>query len=119
MKTKRINSRDKGKRGERAWVKELHVNGFNGARRSQQYCGSADSADVIVPSLPSVHHEVKIGNQVPKKIYDFIDQAKNDCGINMPIVAIKRDHCEWLVVMRAEDWCSLIKETDRVKVDVV
>lgn len=112
---KRINSRDKGKRGERAWRNVLRSEGFAKAYRAQQYCGSNDSADVICPELPTLHFEVKIGNQVPVKIYDFMTQAVNDCAANTPIVACKRDNCEWLVLMRPDDFFAIVRESDRVK----
>ena len=41
-----MNSREKGKRGERQWRDELRANGY-GARRGQQFCGSAESPDVV------------------------------------------------------------------------
>lgn len=110
---KRKDSRDKGKRGERGWRNFLWHQGFTDAYRSQQFCGSNNSADVIDPSMPNIHYEVKIGMQVPKKIYDYVEQAKNDCGINTPVIALKRDRCEWLVVLRGEDYCSMAKGFSR------
>jgi hypothetical protein len=37
-----MNSREKGKRGERAWRDELRAAGYD-ARRGQQFSGSPDS----------------------------------------------------------------------------
>ena len=54
----RVNSRRKGARGERQWRDELRANGYC-ARRGQQFCGSAESPDVICDSLPWIHFEVK------------------------------------------------------------
>ena len=53
-----MNSRDKGKRGERQWRDELRKNGYH-ARRGQQFSGSPDSPDVICDGLPWAHFEVK------------------------------------------------------------
>jgi Holliday junction resolvase len=113
-KKKRINSNEKGKRGEREWKLFLWEEGFAGAYRAQQYSGTEGTADVINPSMPMIHNEVKTGKQVPQKIYNFMEQAKRDCGDKIPIVAIKRDYCNWMVVMCAEDWSSIIKETEHV-----
>ena len=53
-----MNSRQKGKRGEREAAVFLTVNGLP-ARRGQQFSGSPDSPDVVCPLLPGVHLEVK------------------------------------------------------------
>jgi len=53
-----VNSREKGKRGERQWRDELRANGY-AARRGQQFAGSAESPDVVCDSLPWIHFEVK------------------------------------------------------------
>jgi hypothetical protein len=53
-----MNSRQKGKRGERAWRDVLLAHGFQ-ARRGRQFPGSPDSPDVVCPDLPTVHFEVK------------------------------------------------------------
>ena len=53
-----MNSREKGKRGERQWRDELRANGY-GARRGQQFSGSAESPDVVCEGLPWIHFEVK------------------------------------------------------------
>jgi len=45
-----MNSREKGKRGERQWRDELRANGY-AARRGQQFSGSPDSPDVICDGL--------------------------------------------------------------------
>ena len=54
-----INSKEKGKRGERDAVKFLRGSGFRNARRSQQYSGNDGTADIIVPELAYIHIEVK------------------------------------------------------------
>lgn len=110
---KKINSKQKGKRGELAWKNFLWAEGFTSSYRSQQFCGSENSADVICPQLPTIHQEVKFTQQF--NAYAAMQQAANDCGTNTPIVAHKKNNCEWLVVMRAHDWINMIKETSLVK----
>lgn len=110
---KKINSRQKGQRGERAWRDMLREQGFDSAYRSQQFCGSANSADVICHELPSLHFEVKYTEKF--NAYDAINQAWQDAGDKTPVVAHRRNNCDWLVIMKADDWFSLLRETDRVK----
>lgn len=51
-----MNSREKGKRGERELAGELRRHGYD-ARRGQQYCGANGDADVV--GLPGLHIECK------------------------------------------------------------
>lgn len=94
-----MNSREKGKRGERQWRDELRAQGF-AARRGQQFSGSPDSPDVISDDLPWIHFEVKAVERL--NIEDAMEQARRDCAGNVPIVAHKRSFRPWLVTMTAE-----------------
>jgi len=106
-----INSRAKGARGEREWRDQLRNEGFD-ARRGQQFSGGADSPDVICESLPGLHWEVKrveAGNP-----YIWMEQAQRDAGsAKMPVVAHKRNGKEWLCILRAEDFFTLLRETNQ------
>ncbi len=106
-----INSRAKGARGEREWRDQLRNEGFD-ARRGQQFSGGADSPDVICESLPGLHWEVKrveAGNP-----YHWMEQAQRDAGdAKMPVVAHKRNGKEWLCILRAEDFFTLLRETNQ------
>lgn len=51
-----MNSREKGKRGERELAGELRRHGYD-ARRGQQYCGANGDADVV--GLSGLHIECK------------------------------------------------------------
>jgi hypothetical protein len=107
------NSNLKGKRGERAWRDKLREHGFLQAKRGQQHAGGADSPDVVCPELPSIQFEVKRTEKL--SIYDAMSQAKRDAGdYKLPVVAHRRNNHDWLVIMDANDWLNLIKETDRV-----
>lgn len=100
-----MNSRAKGCRGEREWRDELRAKGFT-ARRGQQFAGGPDSPDVICQELPGLHFEVKrveAGNP-----YKWMAQAERDAGSKIPIVAHKRNSCDWLVFMRASDFLSFL-----------
>lgn len=96
-----MNSRDKGARGEREFAAFLRERGIE-ARRGQQFSGSPDSPDVV-HSLPDTHFEVKRCERwEPEKWYA---QAVRDAGPNeVPIVAMKKNRGEWLVVLSADDF---------------
>lgn len=101
-----MNSRDKGKRGERAWRDELRANGYD-ARRGQQFCGSPDSPDVICDALAFLHFEVKCVERL--NIEEAMEQARRDAGAKVPIVAHKRNHRRWLVTMDAETFFRFLR----------
>jgi hypothetical protein len=74
---RRMNSREKGKRGERQWRDELRAHGF-AARRGQQFAGGAESPDVVCEELAWIHFEVKAVERL--NIEDSMEQARKDCG---------------------------------------
>ena len=100
-----MNSRDKGKRGEREWAKVCREHGYE-ARRGQQFCGADGSADVV--GIPGVHLEVKrverlnIDNAMEQSISDARDGE-------MPVVAHRKNGGTWLVTMTASDWFEVIE----------
>jgi hypothetical protein len=73
-----MNSREKGKRGERQWRDELRANGY-AARRGQQFSGSAESPDVVCESLPWIHFEVKAVERL--NIEEAMEQARRDARV--------------------------------------
>lgn len=103
-----INSKEKGKRGERQWRDELRANGFV-ARRGQQFAGGADSPDVVCPALDSsVHFEVKLTERL--KLHDAVTQAALDGGqYKEPIVAHRRNNGQWLVTMPSTTFFKLLR----------
>jgi len=96
----RINSRQKGARGERQWRDELRANGYE-ARRGQQFSGSPDSPDVVCLALPWAHFEVKAVEQLD--IEAAMAQARRDSAGKIPVVAHRRNFSPWLVTLEA-DW---------------
>jgi len=102
-----MNSRAKGARGERAFRDLLRAEGYE-ARRGQQFSGSPDSPDVVCPDLAGLHFEIKCVERL--NIEDAMAQARRDAGAaKTPIVAHKRNHCNWLITMDAETFFSLIR----------
>jgi len=99
-----MNSKRKGKRGELEFARFCREQGYN-VRRGQQYNG-LEGEDVV--GLPGIHVEVKRVERL--NIYDAIAQSKRDARGKIPIVAHRRNNCEWLITMRAEDWFKLYRE---------
>ena len=68
-----MNSREKGKKGERELAGILKAHGYK-ARRGQQYCGTSGEADVI--GIPGVHIECKRAEAL--NLYTAMAQAVRD-----------------------------------------
>jgi hypothetical protein len=96
-------SKQKGKRGERFVVNFLRSLGLT-ARRSQQYCGSEHSADVI--SVPGIHIESKFVERL--NIGDAMNQAEADCGDNVPVIFHKRNRKPLMISFKAEDLITFV-----------
>lgn len=106
---KKINSRQKGARGERELAGYLREYGYD-MRRGQQYCGANGDADVV--GLPGIHIECKRVEKL--NIYDAISQASHDKKENeIPTVMHRKNNHEWLVTMKLEDWIEIYKESRR------
>lgn len=104
-----INSRAKGAQAEREFRDKLREHGYS-ARRGQQFSGSPDSPDVVCEDLPNIHWEVKRVENL--SLYPAMEQAIRDSGPEKtPVVAHRRNGKEWLVVMRADDFFSLLHGT--------
>ena len=103
--SKRINSKDKGRRGERELAKKLREYGYN-CRRGQQYSG-IEGEDIV--GLPGIHIECKRVERL--NIYNAITQAERDAGNDkFPAVFHRKNNCEWLVTMPLEHWIELYRE---------
>ena len=100
-----MNSKDKGARGERELASKLREYGYD-TRRGQQFCGANGDADAV--GLPGIHIECKRTERF--NLYDALDQAKRDCHKNTPVVMHRKNNCEWVVVMRLEDFIEMYKE---------
>lgn len=101
-------SREKGKNGERELAKKLREFGFE-ARRGAQYCGANGDADVI--GLKGVHIEVKRTEAL--RLYDALAQSISDAREGeKPIVAHRKNNCQWVVIQPLEDWIELYKESN-------
>ena len=93
-----MNSREKGKRGERELAKYLRDHGIE-SRRGQQYSGIG-GADVV--GIPGIHIECKRVERL--NIEDAMNQSIRDAGDDIPVVMHRRNRGEWLCTMLLEDW---------------
>ena len=98
-----MNSRDKGKRGERELAKVLRENGYD-CRRGQQFNGADGSADVI--GLDGIHIECKRVEKL--NIYDAMYQSIEDArDWEIPVVMHRKNKKPWLVTMLLVDWLDM------------
>ena len=105
----KINSRQKGARGEREARDLLRRFGFK-AERGQQNAGGVDSPD-IKHNVPGWHFEVKRVERLNLSV--AMAQAERDAGgVNKPCVLHKRNGEPWLVTIKAEDFLALLGGMD-------
>ena len=106
QRSERVNSRNKGKVGEREFASLLREHGFD-ARRGQQFSGSPDSPDVVSDALAWLHVEVKRVQNL--NLTDACVQAEGDCGGKPWVVAHRRNHAAWLITMRADTFFNFLR----------
>lgn len=105
----KINSKRKGKEGELELSHKLQDYGYFNCRRSQQYAGINNDADLL--GLDGIHIECKRVEKL--NIYNAISQAIHDAKEGLlPTVFHRKNRCEWLVTMRLDDWIKLYREWD-------
>ena len=103
------NSRAKGGRGERESASKWREHGFE-ARRSAQTNGLLGEADIIIDGT-DLWVEVKRIKSF-KTLYKFMAQSIRDAAktFRKPIVMLRADDCEWLIVLRADDFIEIYRE---------
>ena len=106
------NSREKGKRYERHVASLFRSEGFDDARRSQQFCGANGDADIV--GVRGLHIECKAREKM--QLYDWVSQSKNEAqNGDLPVVIHKRNNCADLVTMEFKDWIQLYREWEASK----
>src|SRR3954462_9637928 len=101
-----MNSREKGKRGEREFAALLRRSGFD-ARRGQQFAGGAESPDVVSETLAWLHMEVKLVEQL--NLSAACVQAQRDAAGKPWIVAHRRNAAPWRITMSFETFVGLVR----------
>ena len=104
-----MNSRNKGKRGELEAARILREHGYE-ARRSQQYAGINNDADVV--GLPGIHIEVKRVEKlnVDEALQQSIRDAKDD---EVPVLMHRKNRTEWKITMLFDDWIEMYEAWER------
>jgi Holliday junction resolvase len=109
-----VNSRSKGARGERMWRDQLREAGFKAIRGCQHSARDADGTeapDVICPSLPGIHHEVKFVEDL--NVRSAIEQANRDKKPHqIGVVPHKKKNVPWVVMLLLSDFDKILKRTD-------
>lgn len=96
-----LNSRRKGKTGELEAAEVLRTLFGWATRRSQQYSGTSDSADLRVEQTPNLFWEVKRVNRLC--VAKTMKTAAAQCGRRVPVLMHRPDRCEWLLTIRLSD----------------
>ena len=116
---KKINSRNKGKRGELEWCKVVKSEGFE-AFRGAQHAGKnlktgVASPDVITPDL-NIHYEVKRVERL--NLDDALAQARRDANPGeIAAVSHRKNNGPWMVTMSSDDHFNLVRNSDYVKTE--
>lgn len=101
-----MNSRQKGARFERDLAKMLRDEGFDEARRGQQFSGINGDADVL--GCPFLHIEAK--NVQKLNLRDAMSQSERDAREGeIPVVMHKKDRMPVLVTLNFEDFMRFYK----------
>lgn len=102
-----MNSKKKGKNGELELVHKLQDYGYENVRRSQQYAGINNDADLV--NLPGIHIECKRVEKL--NLYDAMSQSIHDAKDDeFPAVFHRKNRCDWLVTMKLSDWIEIYRE---------
>ena len=103
-----MNSRRKGKDGERELSRKLREYGYD-CRRGVQYSGANGDADVV--GLPGIHIECKRVERL--NLEAAMAQSRRDAREGeIPVVMHRKSRCPWLVTMTLEDWVNGYRERE-------
>ena len=105
-----INSRTKGKVAELEVVNLFKNAGYNDSHRSQQFKGTKESADIIIPRLDKIYQfEVKRREQIGK-LDEWLQKTDKEAGEEkVPIVIHRRNGEPWKVTLLLTDWITGVK----------
>lgn len=107
-----VNSKQKGRRGERELAHELNKFGYD-CRRTAQYNGKELDSKADVVGLRGIHIECKRVEKL--NIDNAIEQAVRDAKDEMPAVFHRKNGKKWLVTVRLEDFMRLYKADEKLK----
>lgn len=99
-----VNSREKGKRGERECAAELNRLFGLECRRGQQFSG-IEGKDVV--GWPGVHVECKRDERL--NVINALKQAIRDARHELPVVIHRKNNSDWMITLRLEDLKELAR----------
>lgn len=94
-----VNSRQKGKRGEREAAALLRSHGFEEARRSVQYSGREGTADLA----GTLGYHVEVKNTGRCALPAWLEQVDRDRGQKPFLILWKQPGGRWLAIGDAKD----------------
>jgi len=101
-----VNSKQKGKRGELEACKVLNETFGINFRRSQQFKGTKESADLIDDQWPELCPEVK--RRKAMNLHKVVEQARREAEGKVPFVVHRKDGESWLLTVDLRDARSLV-----------
>ena len=100
-----MNSCRKGKVGEREFAELLRAHGWD-ARRSRQFKGTSDSAD-IHSNNPIAFEVKRVEKFTPKILQEWVLRARQEAeNTRLTAVAHRPNGGEWLITFLATDFLS-------------
>jgi len=99
-----VNSRRKGKRGELEAARALRDLLGLPVTRAAQHSGKEQSD---LRGTPGVHWEVKLYAKIGA--CRFLDQAKRDCGQDVPVVLMRENGGQWNVLVPLDRFRELLE----------
>jgi hypothetical protein len=100
-----VNSRQKGAREERALCDALREALNWNCRRSQQFSGAGETADILIEGISNLFVESKAVEKL--SIHPVMEKAVSQSGTKLAVVCHKKKRTEWLVTMRLSDWLAI------------
>ena len=103
------NSRNKGKVAELEVVQIFKNAGYEKAHRAQQFKGTKDSADIIVPHLGNVY-QLEVKRREQGRGDEWLKKTDEEAGEEkIPVVIHRRNGEPWKVTMMLSDWVADVK----------
>jgi len=102
--------REKGKRGEREAAAKLTELLGVPVRRSQQYKGTPEAADLH--GVPGLHFEVKRCERLG--LYRAVEQAEHESGDDCPVLLHRRNGKRWVAVFYLDDLVDIAKAVNKL-----
>ena len=99
----KVNSRNKGKRGELEIAHIMQGYGFD-ARRGQQFSGLQGDADVV--GVPYLHLEIKRVEAL--NLDKAMEQSQRDSREGeIPVVVHRKDRQDWKITLSLEEFMPM------------